>query len=307
MSGCDEVRSAKENRGGEAAVKLPLVYVVILNWNRRDDVVECVSSVMNIDYPRFRLLVVDNGSSDGSVESLKEFPALEMIVNETNLGACEGRNVGIKYAIEKGADYVALLDNDAVVDQHLLAELVRVGEADPQAGMLVPKVYSYWDRHRIASAGSRTCWFPPGRIKIIGLGKEDSAIFNKRREVEYAAGCAWLVKREVFEEVGMLDPAYFYSWEDYDFSKRVREGGYKIIYVPSAKVWHKVASTRLPSLKWYDQGRSNVYFYHKHVPLVHLTLPIYVMWVVAREIVLGNQRAVKPYLKGIWDGLSKSL
>jgi GT2 family glycosyltransferase len=177
-------------------MRLPLVYVVILNWNRRDDVVECVNSVTNMDYPRFRLLVVDNGSSDGSVESLEaKFPALEMIIHETNLGACEGRNVGIKYAIERGADYVALLDNDTVVDQHLLAELVKVGEADPQAGMLVPKAYSYWDRHRIASAGSRTCWFPPGRIKIIGLGKKDNAILDKQREIEYAPGCAWLVKR----------------------------------------------------------------------------------------------------------------
>lgn len=288
---------------------LPLVYVVVLNWNSRDDVIECIGSLINIDYPRYELLVVDNGSSDGSVQSLNaEFPALQIIVNETNLGACEGRNVGIRYALEKGADYVALLDNDTVVDQNLLTELVKAGEADPQAGMLVPKVYDYWDRRKIASAGSRSCWFPPGRIKIIGLGKEDSAIYERQREIDYATGCAVLVKREVFERVGMFDPTFFYGWEEYDLSKRIREGGYRILYVPDGQLWHKIASARgYPLLKWRHLGRATVYFYKKHISLPYLALPLYVLWVLAREIIKGNRRAARSYLMGIWDGLSKPL
>jgi GT2 family glycosyltransferase len=290
-------------------VALPLVYVVVLNWNSRDDVIECIGSLINIDYPRYELLVVDNGSSDGSVQSLNaEFPALQIIVNETNLGACEGRNVGIRYALEKGADYVALLDNDTVVDQNLLTELVKAGEADPQAGMLVPKVYDYWDRRKIASAGSRSCWFPPGRIKIIGLGKEDSAIYERQREIDYATGCAVLVKREVFERVGMFDPTFFYGWEEYDLSKRIREGGYRILYVPDGQLWHKIASARgYPLLKWRHLGRATVYFYKKHISLPYLALPLYVLWVLAREIIKGNRRAARSYLMGIWDGLSKPL
>jgi GT2 family glycosyltransferase len=290
-------------------VTLPLVYVVVLNWNSRDDVIECIGSLINIDYPRYELLVVDNGSSDGSVESLEaEFPTLQIIVNETNLGACEGRNVGIRYALEKGADYVALLDNDTVVDQNLLTELVKAGEADPQAGMLVPKVYDYWDRRKIASAGSRSCWFPPGRIKIIGLGKEDSAIYERQREIDYATGCAVLVKGEVFERVGMFDPTFFYGWEEYDLSKRIREGGYRILYAPDGQLWHKIASARgYPLLKWRHLGRATVYFYKKHISLPYLALPLYVLWVLAREIIKGNRRAARSYLMGIWDGLSEPL
>ena len=285
----------------------PLVYVVVLNWNSRDDVVECIGSLMDVDYPRYRLLVVDNGSSDGSVESLKaKFPDLELVVNKTNLGACEGRNVGIRYALEKGADYVALLDNDTVVDPNLLTELVRVGETDAQAGLLIPKVYDYWDKDKIASAGSRSCSFPPGRIKIIGMGKEDSAVYNRQQEVDYATGCALLVKRDVFEQVGMFDPMFFYGWEEYDLSKRIREGGFKIIYVPGGHVWHKIASAQgYPLLKWRHLGRATVFFYKKHVPLPYLALPLYVVWVVAREIVLGNRSAAGPFLMGIWDGLAK--
>jgi GT2 family glycosyltransferase len=106
----------------------------------------------------------------------------------------------------------------------------------------------------------------------------------------------------------MFDPAYVYGWDDYDFSERVRKGGYKIIYVPGARLWHKVASTREDqSLKWRRLGRTNVYFYQKYIPLTYLALPIYVLWVAAREIVLGNRKAVRPYLMGVWDGLSKSL
>jgi GT2 family glycosyltransferase len=290
-------------------MKFPLVYVVVLNWNRKDDTIDCVSSLMEMDYPNVGIVIVDNGSNDGSVEALKaRFPSLELIVNEANVGVAEGRNVGIQYAVGEGADYVAFLDNDTVVDQHLLAELVKVGETDAQVGILAPKIYSYWDKHKIASAGSRKRWFPPGRISIIGLGKEDDAAYNEQREVEYATGCALLVKRKVFERIGTFDPSFSYYWDDYDFSERVREGGYRIIYVPSAILWHKVASTReAPSLKWRRLGRNNVYFYQKHISLACLALPIYVLWVVAREIVLGNRKAVLPYLMGIWDGLWKSL
>jgi GT2 family glycosyltransferase len=264
---------------------------------------------MEMDYPNVGMVIVDNGSNDGSVEALKaRFPSLELIVNEANVGVAEGRNVGIQYAVGEWADYVAFLDTDTVVDQHLLAELVKVGETDAQVGILAPKIYSYWHKHKIASAGSRKRWFPPGRISIIGLGKEDDAAYNEQREVEYATGCALLVKRKVFERIGIFDPSFSYYWDDYDFSERVRKGGYRIIYVPSAILWHKVASTReAPSLKWRRLGRNNVYFYQKHISLACLALPIYVLWVVAREIVLGNRKAVLPYLMGIWDGLWKSL
>jgi len=278
---------------------LPLVYVVILNWNRKDDTIECVSSLMGVDYPNFRIVVVDNGSDDGSVEALKaKFPALEVIVNDGNLGYAVGNNIGIGHALQQGADYVFLLNNDTVVHQHLVAELVKVGEADPRAGVLVPKIYFYGSTSRIWSAG------PKRRIVSITLGRGNS-IYGKQREVKYATGCAMLVKKEVFKEVGIFDPVYFIYQEDNDFSKRVREGSYKIIYVPTAEMWHKVsASTQGDSwTRWYHRARSTVHFYRKNVGVWYLTLPIYLLWVIMREILLGNWRAIRPYVVGILDGL----
>ena len=280
-------------------MEFPLVYVVILNWNRKDDTIECIDSLKGMSYSNFRTVVVDNGSSDGSVEALKaRFPALEVLVNSENLGYAAGNNVGIRFALQQRADYVLLLNNDTVVHRHLLGELVRVGEADPQAGVLTPKIYSHGSRDRIWSAG------PKRRIVSIALGKGNS-IYEKQREVKYATGCALLVKREVFENVGMFDPAYFLYQEDNDFSKRVREGGYKIIYVPSAEMWHKVSgSTQGDSrTKWYHQARSTVHFYRKNVGVWYLTLPIFLLWVIIREILLGNRGAIKPYALGILDGL----
>ena len=287
-------------------MKLPLVYVVVLNWNRKDDTIECIDSLIGMSYPNFRTVVVDNGSSDGSVEALKaRFPTLEILANSENLGYAAGNNVGIRFALQQGAGYVLILNNDTVVDQHLLTRLVEVGEANPQVGILAPKVYLYGDKHRIASAGSRKRWFPPGRISIIGLGKEDSIVYDREREIEYATGCAVLVKRKVFEEVGLFDPTYFAYWEDYDFCRRVGERGYKIFYVPNAKMWHKVStSTQGDSwTKWYHIARSTVHFYRKNVEVWYLALPIYLLWVIMREIVFGNWGAIKPYVVGILDGL----
>jgi GT2 family glycosyltransferase len=299
VRGSDEVRSARGTRGEEKAMKLPLVYVVVLNWNRKDDTIECVASLMAMDYPSFRIVVVDNGSEDGSVEALKaKFPALEVIVNDKNLGYAVGNNVGICHALQQGASYVFLLNNDTVVRQNLVAELVKVGEADPQVGVLAPKIYFYGSRDRIWSAG------PKRRIVSIALGKQNR-IYDKQREVKDATGCALLVKKEVFKEVGMFDPVYFMYQEDNDFSKRVREGGYKIIYVPSAEMWHKVSASTQgdPWTKWYHQAKSTVHFHRKNVGVWYLILPIFLLWVIMREILLGNWRAIKPYVVGILDGL----
>ena len=119
----------------------PLTYVVVVNWNRASDTIECLKTLASSDYSNYRLLVVDNGSTDGSPDAIRAvFPAVEVIANEDNLGFARASNVGIEYASQQGADYVLLLNNDTLVNKRLLTELVTVGESDPQIGMLVPKI-----------------------------------------------------------------------------------------------------------------------------------------------------------------------
>jgi len=146
--------------------------------------------------------------------------------------------------------------------------------------------------------------FPASGETIIGFGREEGAAYSARREVDFATGCAMLVKREAFERVGLLDPAFFMYHEDYDFSARVRRGGYRIVYVPQAVMWHKVsASTGEKSpLKWYYLGKYVVPFYLKHCQPPRLSLALFALWVLARETVKGNIQYLVPYLKGLRDG-----
>lgn len=301
-----------ESKKADLATDSPLIYVVVVNWNRADDTIECLKALASSDYANYRPLVVDNGSTNGSPDAIRAaFPAVEVIANEDNLGFARANNIGIERALQQGADYVLLLNNDTLVDKRLLTELVAVGESDPQIGMLVPKIYYHEEKRcpepaeggRIWSAGARWRRFPP-RVTIVGFGREDGPAYSFQREVDYATGCAMLVKREVFDRVGMFDPVFFMYHEDYDFSARVRRGGYRIVYVPQAVMWHKgSASTgeRSP-LKWYYLGKYIAPFYLKNCRPPRLSLALFVLWVLARETVKGNARYLGSYLRGLRDG-----
>ena len=301
-----------ESRKADLTTDSPLIYVVIVNWNRANDTIECLKALASSDYSNYRPLIVDNGSTDGSPDAIRAaFPAVEVIANEDNLGFARASNIGIEHALQQGADYVLLLNNDTLVDKRLLTELVAVGESDSQIGMLVPKIYypstgsgrSHGEKGRLWSAGAQWRRFPP-RVTIIGFGREDGPAYSIQREVDYATGCAMLVKRDVFDRVGMFDPAFFMYHEDYDFSARVRRGGYRIVYVPQAVMWHKVsASTGEESpLKWYYLGKYIAPFYFKNCWPPRLSLALFVLWVLARETVKGNARHLGPYIRGLRDG-----
>jgi len=292
-------------------MKVPFVYVVILGWNCREDTAECVASALDMDYPAFRTLVVDNGSTDGAPEYLKErFPTLEMIENEENLGIARGYNTGIEYALRRKADYVLLLNNDTVLDVSLLRELVEAAEAEPQAGVLMPKIYYHGDGSRLWSAGARRRFFPPG-IVFIGLNKDDGPSYARQRRIDYAPSCGLLIRRGAFEEVGLFDPGYFFYYDDWDFSERVRRAGYTILYVPRAKMWHKVSlSTRKrsqPAKWWRILGQSSVRFHLKFSRTKYLSLMFHTLWIVLREIVQGNAKVVPAYLGGVVEMIQRHL
>ena len=296
-----------ENNLPRPAANVPLVYVVILTWNGRDDTLECIKSVSELKYPHYRILVVDNASTDGTLAAINTlFPALETVANPRNLGFAAGNNVGIRYALTHGAEYVLLLNNDVVVDTHLLGELVAASESRPDAGILVPKIYYFGEHKRIWSAGAQWKFFPP-RVTMIGLGQEDGPAFNSPRQLDYATGCAMLIRRGVFEEVGLLDPDFFMYQEDYAFSYSVRRAGFRIFYAPSAVMWHKVSkSTGEDSPeKWYLWAQSIGTLYRKLYPRCYpIPLSCFVIWVILREIAKGKFRFIGPLANGLGHGLS---
>lgn len=211
----------------------PKVSIVVLNWNGGGDVIECLKSVRDIDYPDYEIIVVDNGSTDGSVAEIgQKFPDIKVIENSENLGFAEGNNVGIRAAT---GDYIMLLNQDTVAGKSMLKDLVQVMEADDNIGIVGPMILYYDEPDKIWCAGSKLHF---AYASHIGKGARKE-FFTRSCSVDYIAGCAMLVKKEVLNKIGLLASEYFLYFEDADFCLRARKAGYKCVYVPSPTVWHK--------------------------------------------------------------------
>jgi GT2 family glycosyltransferase len=243
----------------------PLVYVVVLTWNQRETTLECLESLAQMVYPRFRIVVVDNGSTDGTAEAIKiQFPGVEVIVNERNLGYPGGCNVGLRYALSQGAEYVFAINNDVLVAPTILDELVR--EAAPDVGILAPKVYFASDPQRIWSIGGRRDRLT-FEMNCRGDCELDRGQRNEVLEQDYLIGCAHLFSCSLLKEIGLLDAGYFLYYDDLDICIRARQAGYRLLMVPGAQMWHKVADSSggvgTPRERYY-MARSNVRFLRKH-------------------------------------------
>lgn len=293
---------------------LPLVYVVILNWNLKEETAECVNSVLRSDYSPFRVLIVDNGSTDGSVEFFRsEFPDLEIIANQENLGCAAGNDVGIEHALCRDADYVLLLNNDAIIDRGSLREMVAVGESEIEIGILAPLILRHNNQDKIWYLGHREhrlLPIPRGLTK----GQVNKCQFASAIIVDYVSGCAMLVKRGVFEGIGLLDPTYFMYYEDADFCRRARTAGFKIAVVPSAKAWHKVSlsARKAGASSRYLRAKNRVRFYRQHRHGPHPLLTTTYLWINAlliatNHLLRGQIDLARAYLRGIADGYREPL
>ncbi|MBW7957118.1 MAG: glycosyltransferase family 2 protein [Deltaproteobacteria bacterium] len=253
----------------------PKVHLIILNWNGKKDTIECLESVGKLSYPNFETIVVDNGSSDGSVEAIKEkFPGLRLIETGENLGFAEGNNVGIRYALKNGAEYVFLLNNDTTIEPDALGHLVDFAEKDEKVGIVGPKILFYSEPGRI--------WFAGGIVDFDkgsshrGGGRPDDGKFDEAVETDYITGCAFLIKAGVISEVGLMSPDYFLLFEETDWCLRARRAGYRIFYVPGARVYHKCSTSfsfgksrakraaRAPSWIYY-YARNNLLLIKRHL------------------------------------------
>ncbi len=258
----------------------PLVYIIVLTWNGKSDTLECLTSLQRLTYSNARILVVDNGSTDGTVEAINErFPNVELIVNHANLRFAGGNNVGIRHAFEHGTEYVLLLNNDTVVDGGFLTQLVRAAEKEKTIGMVGPKIHYYHDRRRIWFAGGKIEWWK-GWVSHIGIRELDHGQHDAMKEVGYLTGCCILAKRELVEKVGMLDESYYIYGEDTDWCVRAARGGYKLIYVPSSVIWHKLSVSTGGHLSWqknWNKLRSQLRLMARYAKPHHwMTIPVWI-------------------------------
>ncbi len=260
----------------------PLVYIIVLTWNGREDTLECLRSLADLTYPNYRVLVVDNNSADGTAVALvQEFPGTEVIVNNSNLRFAGGNNVGIRRAADRGAEYILLLNNDTTVDPRFLTLMVDAMQNDGSAGIAGPKIYYFADRNRIWYAGGRIEW-SKGWISHLGVHETDKGQYDTAGETAYVTGCCMLVKRQVIERIGMLDEAYYIYGEDADFCVRASRAGFRLLYVPAAVIWHKLSVAAGGHLSWFknwNKLKSQLRLMGRYARPMHwLTIPF---WTVA--------------------------
>jgi len=291
----------------------PFVCVVVLTWNRREDALSCLESLSQMTYPRYRLLLVDNASADGTVEAVKaRFPEVELIVNSRDMGFGAGFNTGLRHALEAGADYIFMINNDTFVDPRILDELMAHADP-PDVGILAPKIYYAAERDRIWSVGAMKNPWTLGATDT-GDRQLDHGQWDKVIERDYLTGCALLLKRSLLEQVGLFDADRYYPiyCEDTDLCLRARQAGFRLLMVPSARMWHKVSASGggvdSPEV-CYLRARNNVRLLRKHVRGWRwLTVVPYNIGVAGittlRLLYKGAYRSIGAYWRGLRAGLT---
>jgi len=264
------------------------VAVVVVNWNRKELTLSCLADLKKLSSRglEIELVVVDNGSTDGSVGAIRKSQIpnpksqIKLIENGENLGYAEGNNTGVRAALGRGADYVLVMNNDIVPREDLVVKLVKVAEKGGEVGLVSPKIYFakgyefHKKRYKRADLG-KVIWYAGGRIDWknvagvhIGVDEVDRGQFDKLKRVDFASGSCVLVRREVWEEVGLFDGRYFMYFEDVDLAVRAKKRGWEAVYAPVTCVWHKVSSSSAigSNLNDYFISRNRMIFGMRYAP-----------------------------------------
>lgn len=256
------------------------VSVIILNWNGIDYIGECIDSILNQSFRDFELIVADNGSVDGSLEMIKSkyCHSVKIVENEVNLGYAAGNN----RAIEKASgDWIALFNNDAKADRFWLQRLIEAVESAKgggSVGMAASKILFYDRRDVIDNTGHLI--YPDGLNRGRGRLERDTGSFDDFEEALFPSGCAGLYRREMLTEIGLLDEDFFAYGEDADIGLRGRLYGWRCIYVPEARVYHRYSAGAgaYSPLKAYHVERNRVWVLVKNFPLEMILMsPLYSM------------------------------
>ena len=241
-------------------IKWPKVAIIVLNWNQKKVTANCILKLLKIDYSNFEIFVVDNGSNDDSYDFLKKKfgSRITLIWNKKNLGYAEGNNAGIKRALKENFDFVLILNNDTEPTKDFLTKLIKPAMATAKIGMLVPKVYYSGTKKKLQSVGGQIVWCY-GEARLRGNCQLDKGQYDKLEEIDYAPGICVLVPTRVLKKIGRLPKDYFMYGEDVDWSLRAKSAGFKLIFVPSAEIFHQ------DSLSADSESAAKTYYYIRNI------------------------------------------
>jgi len=248
----------------------PKVAVIVLNWNGKDDTLECLDSVFRIDYPNFEVVVVDNGSSDDTVPAIRRaFPRAHLIETGANLGYAGGNNVGIRHALEQDADFIFILNNDTTIAPDCLHHLVDAAEKHANTMVFGPLILEAESPDIIWTAGEYFaddgfgCFHHQQGKTLAELDASDTW------KCDWINGAAFFTRAQAWKDIGLFDERFFLVYEESDWCFRIRRNGYECRMVPKARVWHKVAGSfgsESSPLRAYFSTRNQLLFAEKNLP-----------------------------------------
>ncbi len=304
-----ELNLIGNSQSNTSDLNLPQVTIILLTWNNLAVTIDCLQSLEKLVYPNYRIYLIDNNSTDETVEVVhRQFPECSVITNPTNLGFAGGANIGIRRAIQDGAEFVLLLNNDTLVPPDMINILVSNAQTHDERGIFMPKI-------RIAS-GDQVEWFIGSRQHWLTLDAQDFSPSGMRNnnnlvdsQVDFIFGTAMFIRTDVFAKIGLLDEDYFLYYEDMDFCNRARRAGIGLQIVPETSVRHHVSASTNDQepFRYYHKARSSVIYYRKHVSGLRwaVILPyrlVSAMLTILRLIQQGHRQSIVAFLRGLNDG-----
>lgn len=245
----------------------PPVTIILVTWNHWPVTAVCLSLLQTLTYPRYKLLVVDNGSTDETVPTIRaHYPSVTLIENGRNLGFAAACNIGMRYAIHQGAAYVLLLNNDTQFAPDFLDKLIADVQKLPDVGIAAPAL-SYEDQpDQLWFTGSKR---HPWTLEAVDFGHDGPRRHtqpDQQHAVDYIFGTVMLLPTAVLQQVGLFDEAFFMYYEDMDLCLRVQAAGYQLYYLPSVRIQHSISASTdsLSSKRYYYKACSSVIFFRKH-------------------------------------------
>ena len=295
----------------------PKALIIILNWNNASDTINCLDSLKHIDWSNYEVILIDNASTDGSVEKIRElFPEITIVENEKNLGVAGGRNVGIDLALEQINDdrtetpeYILFLDNDTKVDKRFLTEMLEKAKSDRRIGVLNPKICYLGEPNRIWSAGGRLN-FSRCEITLRGIDECDEGQYDETCDIDWALGCVYLITKDALQTVGKFDPIFgLYCDEEIDWCIRSKKAGYRIVYVPKSKIWHRYSKTMPGANYHYQKVRNHLILMRRYASFAQwlsfmFLFPFITVRAVIHQIRYGSVRNIIYMFRGLGSNLS---
>lgn len=281
--------------------KYPTVSIIFPNYNGGNEPLDCLKSINKLKFnkEKIEIIVVDNNSTDNSdINIRKKYPLVKLIKMKRNYGFAKAVNIGIS---KSHGDYIFIANDDLIFEENSLQIMVDYQTSNKQTGLVGGKIYYKYSPHKIASSG----FFMNKWTGNIFRAKQ----VDKIKEPDWCQGCAILVPKQVLNKVGLLDPSYTLSFDDYDLCLRIKKAGYKIIYLPKAIFWHGESLTvnKNKPFKYYHWYKSKFRFILKHFPLINIISIFLFQFLIVmpyRVLILRDGRLL-PFTRGIYWNIKR--